>query len=261
MNRRQPASLVPLEQKPASSRERLRAIGNGNGSGSGADVAGHDFPVLVVDPQTLFRRGLALLVRQWYPRANVADAPDIAAALADSSRRVKPDLVLADALLASRWNFSGLGQLVSRLPSAPVILLADELDAHLAQSAIRAGARGFVAKNAGEDDLRRAIALALSGEIVLPAEQGSERELLGLLPEHAPSVPDTPLKRLTYRQREVLSHLARGRSNKEIARCLGLLESTVKVHVKTILKKLAATNRTQAAMLAFEMGWAQRLDA
>jgi two-component system nitrate/nitrite response regulator NarL len=107
--------------------------------------------------------------------------------------------------------------------------------------------------------LRHALALAIAGEIYLPREQFDH-------PGHSSASPcgvsaDSPLHRLTYRKREVLSHLALGRSNKEIARHLGLLESTVKVHVKTILKKLAATNRTQAAMLAMEMGWARRLDA
>ncbi len=226
------------------------------------EAAARSFPVLIVDPLTLFRRGLALMVAQWYPGASIYDGADIASVLGDQPGRVRPELVLIDALLACRWNFAGLGQLTSRLPATPVVLLSDELDLHLARGAVRAGARGFLAKSASEDALRRAIALALSGEIFLPRDQIAERETLGAASEAPPgTMSDAPLKRLTYRQREVLSHLARGRSNKEIARCLGLLESTVKVHVKTILKKLAATNRTQAAMLAVEMGWARHIDA
>jgi DNA-binding NarL/FixJ family response regulator len=109
--------------------------------------------------------------------------------------------------------------------------------------------------------LRHALALAASGEIYLPREFFKNPVWPPVTLEGRSQRPGSPLQKLTFRQREVLSHVALGRSNKEIARCLGLLESTVKVHVKTILKKLAATNRTQAAMLAVEMGWARRSDA
>ena len=257
MSRRQPGSLVPLEPRLSPARSRLASA-----ESSSAEATGRGFPLLIVDPMTLFRRGLALMVTQWYPGASVYDGADVASLLGDQPGRARPELVLIDALLACRWNFAGLGQLTSRLPATPVVLLSDELDLHLARGAIRAGARGFIAKSASEDVLRRAIALAISGEIFLPRDLVADRENLGAATEPARgTLSDAPLKRLTYRQREVLSHLARGRSNKEIARCLGLLESTVKVHVKTILKKLAATNRTQAAMLAVEMGWARHIDA
>ncbi len=258
MSRRQPGSLVPLEPRLSPGRARLAAA-----AGSPAETAGRSLPLLIVDPLALFRRGLALMVTQWYPGASVYDGADIASVLGDQPGRARPELVLIDALLACRWNFAGLGQLTTRLPATPVVLLSDELDLHLARGAIRAGARGFIAKSASEDTLRRAVALAISGEIFLPRDHVVDRDSLGAAPDDpAPgTLSDAPLRRLTYRQREVLSHLARGRSNKEIARCLGLLESTVKVHVKTILKKLAATNRTQAAMLAVEMGWARHVDA
>jgi two-component system, NarL family, nitrate/nitrite response regulator NarL len=257
MNRRLPASLVPLEARQPAARER----GHGYGTASSADALARTFPLLIVDPQTLFRRGLALLLRQWYLTASIGDFSDIASALSEVSLRAKPEVVIADALSACRWSFAGLGQILSHFPGVPVVLLADEPDTHLARSAIRAGAKAFLAKSAGEDVLRRAITLAISGEIFLPREQLIDRDGVGMTADSAAIKADAPLKRLTYRQREVLLHLARGRSNKEIARCLGLLESTVKVHVKTILKKLAATNRTQAAMLAVEMGWARHIDA
>jgi two-component system nitrate/nitrite response regulator NarL len=259
MSRRPPGSLVPLGPKLGLVRD---------GAGESAEqnrLAGlpeRAFPMVIVDQQTLFRRGLALLVRQWHPAAIIFDAADIAQALVDMGLRPRPELLLVDASLASRANFAGLNQLVTRLPSTPIILLADELDAGTAGVAVEIGARGYVCKTASEEVLRHALALAVSGEIYLPREcfRNVATPAAPTLVERQPR-SDSPLQRLTYRQREVLSHLAHGRSNKEIARCLGLLESTVKVHVKTILKKLAATNRTQAAMLAVEMGWGRRLDA
>jgi two-component system nitrate/nitrite response regulator NarL len=266
MSRRQPGSLAPLSAKLAPLRESVRD--NNGGSASAAQSTSavkspgtnpRGISLVVVDPQTLFRRGLGLLVRQWYPAAAIFDAADVSQLLVDMGLRPRPELLIVDAAIACRWNFAGLSQLLARLPSAPIVLLADEVDANAAIGAIELGARGYLAKRASEEVLRHALALAMAGEIYLPREQLSASAPQAGSPCGAS--PDSPLRRLTYRQREVLSHLALGRSNKEIARCLGLIESTVKVHVKTILKKLAATNRTQAAMLAVEMGWARRLDA
>jgi DNA-binding NarL/FixJ family response regulator len=258
MSRRQAGILVPLGPK-------LTLSGDGASGLLGGGIANlteQAFPIVIIDPQTLFRRGLALLVRQWHPGASVFDTGDIGQALVDMGIRPRPELLLVDSYLASQWNFAGLRQLVGRLPSTPIILLANELDANTAASAVEIGARGYISKATSEEVLRHALAHAASGEVYLPRE--FFKNPAG--PHAAPSLsrsprPGSPLRKLTYRQREVLSHVAHGRSNKEIARCLGLLESTVKVHVKTILKKLAATNRTQAAMLAVEMGWARRLGA
>ncbi len=267
MSRRQPGSLAPLSAKLAPARETSRENGSGPPSAAQSTNAAQSpaatprgISLVILDPQTLFRRGLGLLVRQWYPAAAIFDAGDVGQLLVDLGLRPRPELLIVDAAIACRWNFAGLNQLMARLPSAPIVLLADEVDENAARGAIELGARGYLAKSASEEVLRHALALAMAGEIYLPREQFSApAPQTGAAP--CGTSPDNPLRRLTYRQREVLSHLALGRSNKEIARCLGLLESTVKVHVKTILKKLAATNRTQAAMLAVEMGWARRLDA
>lgn len=253
MSRRQAGSLIPLSAAPREPAGQASALVQTSG------VAPRPLPLVIVDPQNLFRRGLALLVRQWYPEASVLDAGDISRVLHEMGQRVRPELLIVDAMLACRWNFAGLGQLLARLPSTPIVLLADEPEANAAFGAVELGARGYLAKSASEEVLRHALALAMAGEIYLPREQFASAGQSSAAPCGVGA--DSPLHRLTYRQREVLSHLALGRSNKEIARHLGLLESTVKVHVKTILKKLAATNRTQAAMLAMEMGWARRLDA
>ncbi len=225
MSRRQAGSLVPLN--PAAPRE---PAGQASTLAQASGVSARPFPLVIVDPQNLFRRGLALLVRQWYPDASVLDAGDIGRVLHEMGQRVRPELLIVDAMLACRWNFSGLNQLLARLPSTPIVLLADEPDANAAFSAVELGVRGYLAKSASEEVLRHALALAMAGEIYLPREQFDQAA------GHSNASPcgvgaDSPLQRLTYRQREVLSHLALGRSNK------------------------------QAAMLAVEMGWARRLDA
>jgi DNA-binding NarL/FixJ family response regulator len=214
-------------------------------------MAGALRSVLLIDPQTLFRRGLLLMLRQWLAEADYREAATIEAALAGIEDRTPPDLALVDAGLAGETDLAGLERLVGRLPGASIILLAERVDWDLAAAALALGARGYVPKTASESALHHALGLAAAGEVYLPREFFLSRAG-GDRPAYPPLPAGNLLRRLTPRQREVLSHLAQGRSNKEIARRLGLFESTVKVHVKSILKKLDAANRTQAAMLVAE---------
>jgi DNA-binding NarL/FixJ family response regulator len=123
---------------------------------------------------------------------------------------------------------------------------------------IEAGARGYILKSASDESLRSAISLVLAGETYLPGGVflDEHRRWIGDHAVAGAQLPaGNPLNELTPRQRDVLSLMMGGLSNKSIARHLGLLESTVKAHVKTILDKLSASNRTQAAILAAELGW------
>jgi two-component system, NarL family, nitrate/nitrite response regulator NarL len=238
---------------------RASSITGAPGYEAPAEVSLAEQHVWIIDSQTLFRRGLALLMQQWNPGIAVLDAPDIAAALAGLGQR--PALVLVDAVQAGQQHFSGLARLVAEVPGAPVVLLAAETEWKAAMKAVELGARGYLPKSASEAVLRHALGLVASGEVYLPREvliRWTQRrtEALPSLDNGRPAGGASV--RLTPRQSEVLVQLTLGLSNKEIARSLGLLESTVKVHVKTILKKLPASNRTQAAMLALELGLARR---
>ena len=214
--------------------------------------------VCIIDPQTLFRKGLAALLRQWNPRLILLDAGDAASALAELDRGVA--LVLIDAEHAAQNHFAVLRELAAELPAVPVVLLTSEVAWDAAAKAFEIGARGYVPKCASDAVLRHALGLVLSGKVYLPREilaRWADRGQPGTL--RFGSTPTVDGRgRLTPRQLEVLAELALGQSNKAIARSLGLLEGTVKVHVKTILKKLSASNRTQAARIAIEMGLAQR---
>jgi two-component system nitrate/nitrite response regulator NarL len=206
--------------------------------------------IVIIDRQTLFRRGLGLLLRQWYPKALFGEAGDIATLLPEVAQRPAPGVLLVEAALAAQHEFAGLGQLIRHIPSSPIMLLAEETDPAAAATALQLGARGYLPKAASEDHLRHALALVLSGEAYAPPGCLLQQPR-GMRERHVP--PGTrgrqPLQMLTRREREVLLQLSQGRSNKEIGLRLGMVESTVKVHVKAILKKLSATNRTQAAML------------
>ena len=133
-----------------------------------AEVSLAERHVWIIDPQTLFRRGLALLMQQWNPGIAVLDSPDIAAALAGLGQR--PALVLVDAVQAGQQHFSGLAQLVAEVPGAPLVLLAAETEWKAAMRAVELGARGYLPKSASEAVLRHALGLVASGEVYLPRQ-------------------------------------------------------------------------------------------
>jgi DNA-binding NarL/FixJ family response regulator len=155
-------------------------------------------------------------------------------------------------------QLKGLQALRQRLPGVPLVILSANANPDEIVRAIEHGARGYILKSASDESFRHAVSLVLSGEIYLPSEAFLDRQQRWVGTRAGIGVQfaaDNPLNSLTERQRDVLTQLMGGQSNKEIARNLGLLESTVKAHVKIILGKLEATNRTQAAMIAAELGW------
>jgi DNA-binding NarL/FixJ family response regulator len=213
--------------------------------------------VLIADDHTLVRRGLHLLLAKLYPEVEVLEAPDAEAALAAAEAAPQLDLVLCDLAMPGMEQLKGLEALRRRLPDVPVVILSAISNPEEIVRTIEQGARGYVLKSASDDTFRHALSLVLSGEIYLPSEAFLDRDRRWVGGRGAPAefAASNPLSSLTERQRDVLTLMMTGQSNKEIARNLGLLESTVKAHVKIILSKLAAANRTQASMIAAELGW------
>lgn len=207
--------------------------------------------ILIADDHTLFRRGFALLLQRLYPDAELEEAGDVAGAL-ELARRGDIDLVLLDLAMPGMEGFRGLEQLAEILPEATIVIVSAITESDRIREALERGARGYVLKTINDAALKHALSLMLSGETYVPAELLQER---GLKAPGGKTAPDNPLSSLTDRQRDVLGLLMTGQSNKEIARHLGLLESTVKAHIKVILNKLSVANRTQAAMVASTLGW------
>jgi two-component system, NarL family, nitrate/nitrite response regulator NarL len=170
------------------------------------------------------------------------------------------DLVLLDAGVPGIDNFEGLKRAVESMPDSPFIVTSPSEDPTDILAAIRAGARGFVPMSSRLDVLRHALPLILSGEFYIPAavfrsgSAPSAAAAAAAAPAPTPAVAVT-IDNLTRRQSEVLFMLAAGKSNKEIARHLQLLDGTVKLHVKAILRKLGVSNRTQAVMAAARAGY------
>lgn len=201
--------------------------------------------ILVVDGHPLLRHGFTRALWGRQPDAAVMEAGSVDEALARIA--VTPDLavVLADLDLVS-GAADGLGRLLAALGPVPLLVLAGSADSAAIRAAVRAGARGCVLKSGTPAVLEHAIWLALSDDTFLPLPRAALAGGMAAGPAAAaPGMDD-----LTGRQREVFDLLLAGRSNKEIARTLGVLEGTVKVHVRAVMQKLGVRNRTQAAVLA-----------
>ncbi len=199
--------------------------------------------VVVVDDHTLFRRGIISLLSHERDFAVVGEAADgfegIRTAVAQ-----KPDVVLLD------LNMPGIS-------GAHVVMLTVSEDAEDLVAALKSGAQGYLLKNIDSDFLVQSIRRAAEGDSVISPEMAGK--LMRQVRAGAPGTPATqPADVLSPREREIVQRLAKGGSNKEIARDLDLAESTVKIHVQHILRKLGLNSRVQAAVWAIENGIAAR---
>ncbi|MFY8117348.1 MAG: response regulator [Roseateles sp.] len=218
--------------------------------------------LMVVDDHRLFRRGLVALLALEPDLAVVAEASDGSEALRQL-RTVQPDVVLLDNHMP---GVKGVELLPGLLEAAPqtlfLMLTVSEDEADLA-AALRAGAAGYLLKTMDGPDLAAAIRRAMAGESVVSPEMMHKLVHAFRASSAVPASPAASesasavageLPALSPREREALRELARGASNKEIARSLGIAETTVKIHVQNILRKLNLSSRVQVAVWAAERG-------
>jgi two-component system, NarL family, response regulator LiaR len=172
----------------------------------------------------------------------------------EAAERLRPDVVLMDLVMPRLDGVGAMRALQSRAPRVRVVVLTSFLDDDKLLPALRAGAAGYLLKNAQPQELVRAVRAAHAGEAVLDPVVGAR--LVETL-----AAGDEPLDRLTRREREVLALIARGLPNKRIAGELAVSEKTVKTHVGHVLAKLGVTDRTQAAVIAVRAGLGGPADA
>ena len=202
--------------------------------------------VLVVDDHAVVREGLRTFLE-------LQDGIDVAGEAADgeeaieAAERLRPDVVLMDLVMPALDGLAAMRVLRERVPGARVIVLTSFADDDKLLPALRAGAAGYLLKNAEPQELARAVRAAHAGEALLDPHVAA-RLVDALAGEKE------PLDRLTPREREVLQLIGRGFSNKRIARELRLSEKTVKTHVGHVLAKLGVDDRTQAAVFAVRAG-------
>ncbi|HZD51540.1 MAG TPA: response regulator transcription factor [Woeseiaceae bacterium] len=240
---------------------------------------------LIIDDEPLFRRGLSLGLQEAFPGATVVESNRIS----DTTRRHgttlgHPDAILTEIVFAGNEPLAEFEYLLDYAKDVPVVVISALQSPFYVARALSLGASGYFYKSSSDRALFRGIrqimeswygkaranpppvVRAVAMENGLP-ERRAERN-----PERSPErngVPDwcgvelperSSFEALTPRQRAVLKHLINGLSNKEIARELDLLEGTVKTHIKSILQKLGANNRTQAVVIAMTLLNAEHVD-
>ena len=205
--------------------------------------------VLLVDDHTLFRSGIRSLLQRHPEFSVVGEAADGVEGI-KRAQQLQPQVVLLDLNMPGMSGVETLQLMLQDCPDSAIVMLTVSEDAEDLSVALKAGASGYLLKNIDTDYLTRAIRRAAAGETVVA--EAMTAKLVAQLQGGAAPATASELDRLTPREREILACLARGESNKAIARNLDLAESTVKIHVQNVLKKLKLSSRVQAAVYAVE---------
>ncbi|PRW65107.1 response regulator [Actinopolyspora mortivallis] len=208
--------------------------------------------VLVVDDQAMIRGGLVALLSAESDLRVLAEADDGRTAVS-AVRRRRPDVVLMDVRMPGKDGISAAREIIecTEGQTAVIMLTVYDLDEYV-YSALRAGASGFVLKDAPPEELVRAVRTVASGDALLAPSV--TRRLLHRFAALEMREASSELAALTEREKDVLLEVARGGSNAEIAANLGLAELTVKSHVYHVMQKLNLSSRTQLVITAYETG-------
>jgi len=210
--------------------------------------------ILLVDDQRLMREGLRILL-ELEPGLEIAGEATNGQEALDLYAEIEPDVVLMDVRMPGMDGVEATWRLRERWPSALVIILTTFDDDEYVFEGLRAGARGYLLKDVSGHDLADAVRTVAAGGALI--EPSVARRVVAEFARMAPPVrqPDEGLAEpLSDREREILQLVAQGFTNREIADRLSLAQGTVKNYVTTILQKLGARDRTQAALRARELG-------
>lgn len=209
--------------------------------------------ILLIDDHALFRAGLeTLLARRGIEVIGSASNPDAGIAIALEKQ---PDIVLLDLRMPDTDGLTALRKLREKGFTNPVSMLTTSIEEKDLINCLKNGAQGYLLKDMEPDDLVKALHQINNGEMVVAPELAGvlAKVVRGPNPGSEP-ILTSPLTELTPRETEILMQLAEGLSNKLIARELGISDGTVKLHVKSILRKLNMHSRVEAAVFAVEQG-------
>ena len=218
--------------------------------------------ILLVDDHTLFRRGLSALLSRDPGLQIVGDAADAGEAQR-RAQQLQPDVILLDNHLPGVNGVDALPALREAAPGARVLMLTISEDGEDLATALRGGASGYLLKTMEGEALARAIHRAMAGEAVVADEMTGKLVEVFRQAATPPAAAEAPAPAagalpqsgaLSPRETDILRGIARGDSNKVIARDLGIAETTVKIHVQHILRKLGVSSRVQVAVIAVERG-------
>jgi two-component system nitrate/nitrite response regulator NarL len=231
--------------------------------------------LLVVDDHSLFRRGLIALLEQDGRFDIVGEAGDANAAQT-AARKLQPDLILLDNHMPGVQGVDAIAGLKEVVPQVRILMLTVSENVQDMAAGLRAGADGYLLKTIHTEELCDSICKVLEGDSVVSPEmmgklvgllrQGSADDTAAPVPAQPASLStevavepvvikaDDPIHQLSPREKEILTLIVKGESNKHIARTLDIAETTVKIHVQHILRKLGCSNRVHAAVYASERG-------
>jgi DNA-binding NarL/FixJ family response regulator len=208
--------------------------------------------ILVVDDHPVVRQGLRAFFDTRDGMAVVGEAGDGEAAVAEAAR-LQPDVILMDLLMPGTDGLTAIGRIRAADPAARILVLTSFSSADQVVPAVRAGAAGYLLKDAAPEEVEAAVRAVHRGESRLDPQVTAA--VLAEVASPAAGGPDeAAVANLTPREREVLALLARGLTNAQLARELVVSEKTVKTHVSSILAKLRLSDRTQAALFAARLG-------
>lgn len=209
--------------------------------------------ILIVDDYAVVREGLRAFISTEPNMEVVGEAADGASAT-EQCQVLRPDVVVIDIALPNNEGFDAIQAIKKACPHLHLLVLTDKGGEERVLAAMKAGAQGYMLKDATTQDVIKAINDVYRGEVVL--HPSVAYVLLRALQTQDES-EETALKGLTSRETEVLQLVARGRTNQDISAQLSIDERTVRVHVTHILQKLGLHNRTQAALVALRNGLAE----
>lgn len=207
--------------------------------------------IALIDDHTLFRSGLKALLTRQSDFEIVGEAADGLEGV-KLVEQIKPDIVLLDLNMPTMSGNEALAQILETDPSMKVLMLTVSEGGDDLAECMRLGAVGYLLKKIDADFLLQSIRHAVAGDSVISPEMTSKLVMKLRNDTYRASSASADIESLTPRERQTLAWLARGVSNKEIARTLDLAESTVKVHVQSVLRKLNIKSRVQAAVFAVE---------
>ena len=202
--------------------------------------------LLIVDDHAIVRQGLRAIIRVT-PDLELVGEADGGRAAVEMAARLHPDVVLMDLVMPELDGVGAIARIKRDRPATRIIALTTFSEADLVLGAVQAGADGYLLKDVDVQELARAIRIVHAGQPYLHPE--ATRHLL-----QATARPEQPVERLTGREQAVLTLVARGMTNRQIADMLSISEKTVSVHVSNMLSKLGLASRTQAALYAARAG-------
>ena len=216
------------------------------------------FKILVADDHPLFREAICSVISDGFPGSTVLESADLDSTVVMAQQHDDLDLILLDLNMPGMNGLTGLISLRNELPDIPTVIVSAEEDKHIVLQAITYDAVGFITKSLPRPQMREAIGQILDGNVYLPADIIRTQRSAPNKREDA-QIDPTLLQALTRKQLQVLEHMAKGESNKQIAYNLDIAETTVKAHVSAILRKLGVHNRVQAILSTSDIDFSDYL--